>query len=192
MLLVECLSKTHTSSIAIYVSSFISNSLFCICVAAALYCAWWQHKPLVIPMLITAMLFVTGMLLKYIIAAVHMPSCCLGFVLTHYYSLPSLHAAIATFLAIYYTKPLIQQLYPALPIVDPEKQEVAVTKMSERECYVRIGTIFIYAIAICYSRMHLTLNTFVDVFIGILIGLVYAGLELKISPELQSRLFKIE
>lgn len=75
---------------------------------------------------------------------------------------------------------------------DPEKQDVIITKMTEHECYIRVGVIAVYAIAVCHARLYLTLNTFMDVFIGVFIGLVFAGLELKISPELQNRLFKIE
>lgn len=193
MQLIECLSKTHTSAFAIYIFSFISNSLFSLCIAAIFYATWWQHKPLIIPILITAMLFIVGMLFKYIIAAVHAPPCCIGFVLTHYYALPSLHAAIVFFLCAYFAKPLVKQLYPNLTIVtDPEQQEIAITKMSENECYVRIGAISLYGIMVCYSRVFLLLNTMVDVFVGLVIGLLFALLESKITPELQNRLFKIE
>ncbi len=180
-------------TVPIYVAMFVSNSLYCLCVASLFYALWWQHKQLVIPIIFTVMIILTGLLFKVIIGVKATTStCCMGFVLTHTYSLPSLHAAIVIFLCAYYIRPLFHQLYT---IPDPERQEIAITKMTENECWVRLVVLVLYAILVCYSRVYLILNSIVDVIVGIVLGLLFHGLEMKIGLELHNRLpplFKVE
>jgi len=170
----DCLvlqAQTHTAWIWIQCMVIISNSLSQFCAAAFAYTIWTQDMILAPPCLLIGMVCFIGLGFKYALQVTHSAypaKCCIGYVLSFGYSMPSIHAAVVMLLAIYFSRQY--WLYDS-----------HISSM-------RVSLIWCYAVAVCYSRVYLTLNNELDVLVGAVIGLVFGVLSKYITDALEPKL----
>lgn len=182
------------------VAIVMSNTLPSLLLAALLYCCWRPHDvgaKLWRPGAVIAQTAFLGMLIKYTLGIRHgrAPSadCCLGYILSLDYSLPSVHAAVAVLLAAYVGEQYWRVLRPAEEAAEAaadveadleEAQATApacsallalppppdVSREEVQDARLRLMVVWLYVCCVCSARIALQLNSVLDVLLGLGLG----------------------
>jgi membrane-associated phospholipid phosphatase len=118
--------------------------------------------------------------------------CCLGYVLSLEYTMPSIHAMAVALLAIYASEPYWHGIPAAFwarfvrkpeETEDPEQQQTIVPEpeQSVKEARIRLLVIWLYVVLLCYARIALRLNSIWDVLIGIAMGVASVAAVARLS-----------
>jgi membrane-associated phospholipid phosphatase len=189
--LIQCLLPTAASAVApndpfhrllLEAAVLLSNTLPSTVLAAVGYALWHPYdvgSKLLPAGVVLCVATCICLMLKFTIGMRHgsaLPAeCCLGYVLSLDYSLPSVHAMGAVLLGIYLSEPYWLLLRPLL-ITQPDEEaqeeepEKPVDPALLKDARIRLALIWIYVVALCYARLVLRLNGLLDVLLGALIG----------------------
>ena len=152
-----------------------SISVSCFFVAGIFYTLWWLDTRLVIPSVAGCILFATCICIKIAIG--------------HNLSPPSIHVSTTVFYALFFIIDYASSNQNVeLPTII---KQTPYARMSKFEVGLKIFLILSYTAAVLWSRLYIDADTMNEAIIGLLLGVMFFLIVLKVTPSL-SRLGESE